>query len=938
MRSYTYAKLALTLACALGTGVSGFAQTPSPTADPDTNPRPRAAGDDDDVVVLETYEITGSFAGSLAAAAEMKQASSLVIEAISAEDIGKLPDISIAESLSRLPGLTTQRLNGRAQAIVIRGLNGDFSTALLNGRQQVSSNSGRSVEFDQYPAELLSGVVVYKSTDAALVGQGLSGTVDLQTLRPLRYGRRAAAVSAFYEWTSMKPSNADGDRGNMRGTLSYVDQFADNTVGVAIGITRSKRPGQGEQFNSWGYDTGSSFGGTEIEGGPASLMGGAKPFVRTSELDRDAYMGVLEFAPNENVHSTLDLYYTDFKEIQILRGIELPLSPNWGTYTSLEPGYVIDRGLITEATLSNFFGVVRNDYVSRDDDLFAGGWNLQIGNKDGWRATLDLSYSRIKRVDFVLETYSGYGINGVGTPDTIGYRLSPNGGAGATFTHQLDYSNGSLMRLGMPQGWGMDSTSRPSGQHGFVKGPIARDELSQYKFSVDRPLERFFSRFEAGVAFNKRDKFETESGPNGMEGYFLQLKDGASSAPMPESVGTTDLSFIGMGKLYSYDPLKLYRTNFYDKIANNDPTKMANNWDVEEKVLLGYAKLDFDHKFGSLPVSGNIGAQVISTDQTAAGQAINTGSLEIENVTGKHDYVDFVPSLNLSFHITEQDTVRLSLARQLARQPMNDMRAGSTYSFDASKALSTDVENSPWSASGGNPKLEPWRSNSIDLSVEHYFKDQMGYVAMSAFYKDLVSYTYNEKQLMDFTGLPTGVTGVTPAIFEGYNTVPQNGQGGYIRGIEFSVSLPGEKFTPVLKGFGVFASASFFKSSVRPDLNNPATPLVGLSDRVQTGTLYYERGGFSARVSARYRSDYRGDIATFGPRGAVYRNLQAETVVDAQVSYTFKSGALEGVALIAQAYNLTDEPLVASSGDDIRFIQDYQKYGTNYSLGVSYKF
>ena len=890
----------------------------------------KTSNTEDKAVVLDTFTVTSGFASSLAAAAEEKQKLGLITEVIHAEDIGKLPDISIAESLTRLPGLTTQRLNGRAQAIVIRGLNGDFSTALLNGRQQVSTNSGRSVEFDQYPAELLNNVVVYKATDASLVGQGLSGTVDLQTVRPLSFGRRAVAVSTFYEWTGMKPSNADGERGGFRETLSYIDTFANRKVGIAFGVSNSVRPGQGEQFNSWGYD-GSFPGG-------ANLMGGAKPFVRTSEIKRDAYMAVIELAPSDFVHSTVDLFYSNFHENQKLRGIEMPLSPNWGTYAVLQPGYTVQDGLITDATLTNFYGVVRNDFAKRDDHLFAGGWNVTIGDKDGWKADLDLSYSRVRRVDFVLETYSGYGVNGVGTPDTITYHLAPDGGAGATFTHLLDYSDGTKLRLGMPQGWGVDSASRPSGQHGFVKGPIARDQLSQYKAAVEHPLHGLFSRFELGAVFNKRDKYETESGPNGMEGYFLQLKNGASSAPMPASVGLTDLSFIGMGKLYSYDPMALYESGFYDKIANNDPTKMANNWSVDEKVSIAYAKLDIDHKIGPLPVTGNLGAQVMQTEQNSSGQAINRSSLAIDNVSASHKYTDFVPSLNLNFHVTPADSIRMSAARQLARQPMNDMRAGSTYSFDVNKAASTDVQNSPWSAEGGNPDLEPWRSNSYDISFEHYFKDNQGYIAVAGFYKDLVSYTYNAKVLKDFTGLPTGVTGVTPAIYEGYNTVPMNGQGGMIKGVELSISLPGEKFAHALKGFGVLASASFFKSSIQPDLNNPATSLVGLSDRVRSATVYYERAGFSARISARYRSAYRGDIATFGPRGAVYRNLQPETVVDAQVSYTFRKGPLKDLALIVQAYNLTDEPLVASSGADVRFVQDYQKYGANYSVGASYKF
>jgi len=892
--------------------------------EPDSDQRPS----NDEPYVLADFTVTSGFASSLAAATEEKQRLTVISEVIHAEDIGKLPDISIAESLTRLPGLTTQRLNGRAQAIVIRGLNGDFSTALLNGRQQVSTASGRSVEFDQYPAELLNNVVVYKSTDASLVGQGLSGTVDLQTVRPLSFGRRAIAASVFYEWTDMAPLNPDSDRGGFRETLSYIDQFNDRKVGIAFGVSNSVRPGQGEQFNSWGYDSG--FGGD-------SLMGGAKPFVRSSEIRRDAYMGVIEFKPNETFHSTIDLFYSNFHEDQKLRGIEMPLSPNWGTYAVLEPGYTVEDGLITDATLTNFFGVARNDYAKRDDHLFAGGWNFVIGPEEGWRLNLDLSHSRVKRTDFVLETYSGYGVNGVGTPDTITYHLAPDGGAGATFEHQLDYSDGSAMRLGMPQGWGV-SDDRPSGQHGFVKGPIAEDKLTQYKASIEHPLPVFFNRFELGLVFNQREKYETESGPNGMEGFFLQLPNGASSAPMPESIGTADLSFIGMGELYAYDPVALYENGFYDKIPNNDPARMSNNWDVEEKISIAFLKLDIDHKLGRIPLTGNLGVQVIHTEQNSRGQAINTGSLTVDTVTGSHDYTDFVPSLNLNFHLTDRDSLRVSAARQLARQPMNDMRAGSTFSFDRDKAGATELENSPWSAEGGNPELEPWRSNSFDVSLEHYFADSKGYVAVAAFYKDLVSYTYNAKIVKDFTGYPTGAEGVEPVLWEGYSTVPTNGQGGMIKGLEFTLSIAGEKFTPVLKGFGVIASASFFKSSIQPDLGNPATPLVGLSDQVRSGTVYYERGGFSARISARFRNEYRGDIATFGPRGAVYRNLQPETVVDAQVSYTFQRGPLKNLAIIAQAYNLTDEPLVATSGADTRYIQDYQEYGANYSLGVSYKF
>ncbi|MBP7136154.1 MAG: TonB-dependent receptor plug domain-containing protein, partial [Sphingomonadaceae bacterium] len=108
---------------------------------------------DENAVVEDDGEIivTGLRYG-LATSLNTKREELSIVEAVSAEDIGKLPDVSIAESISRLPGLTTQRVNGRAQVISIRGMAPDFSTTLLNGRQQASSGDNRGVEFDQYPS------------------------------------------------------------------------------------------------------------------------------------------------------------------------------------------------------------------------------------------------------------------------------------------------------------------------------------------------------------------------------------------------------------------------------------------------------------------------------------------------------------------------------------------------------------------------------------------------------------------------------------------------------------------------------------------------------------------------------------------------------------------------------------------------------------------
>ena len=191
--------------------------------------------------VIEEVVVTG-FRASLLNSMATKRNSELIVEAISAEDIGKLPDNSIAEALTRLTGLAGQRLNGRQQVISIRGLAPDFSTALLNGRQQVSAGDNRGVEFDQYPSELLQGVVVYKTPDASLTGQGLAGTVDMRTVSPLDYDERVVVVNARYEMNEYGAINPEIDDAGWRYTGSYIDRNAAGTVGLALAFPTSTRP------------------------------------------------------------------------------------------------------------------------------------------------------------------------------------------------------------------------------------------------------------------------------------------------------------------------------------------------------------------------------------------------------------------------------------------------------------------------------------------------------------------------------------------------------------------------------------------------------------------------------------------------------------------------------------------------------------------------
>ncbi|WP_336314648.1 TonB-dependent receptor plug domain-containing protein [Sphingomonas koreensis] len=182
---------------------------------------PAFAQDSEQPAAEEGPEVTVTgFRRAIETAVATKRDSNQIVESVSAEDIGKLPDNSIAEAIARLPGLTAQRLDGRAQVISVRGLSPDFAATLLNGREQVTTGDNRGVEFDQYPSELMGAVDVYKTPFAGLVGQGLSGTINLRTIRPLDYGKRVLGVNARGEIVSTGKLNTGSKDKGYRASLT----------------------------------------------------------------------------------------------------------------------------------------------------------------------------------------------------------------------------------------------------------------------------------------------------------------------------------------------------------------------------------------------------------------------------------------------------------------------------------------------------------------------------------------------------------------------------------------------------------------------------------------------------------------------------------------------------------------------------------------------
>ncbi|KGM53522.1 hypothetical protein N800_07440 [Lysobacter daejeonensis GH1-9] len=864
----------------------------------------------DEASTLDKVTVTGIRVG-IERAIETKQSADVIVEAISAEDIGKLPDQSIAESIARLPGLTAQRVAGRASTISIRGLAEDFGTTLLNGREQVSVGHNRGAEFDQYPSELLSAVVVHKTVDAGLIGQGLSGTVNLKTVRPLDFAERVAAFNVRGEKNSLGELNPGYDDMGFRASASYIDQFLDDKLGVAIGYAHMDSPGQANRWEAWGYPT--DFPGA----GGNAVIGGSKSIASSTESERDGLMGVLEFKPSDRYSTVLDLFYSEFDKSETSRFIEAPLG--WGNRNEITlTNPVIRDGMVVGGTFNNVRPVLRNDLNTQDDKIFAAGWNHKFRFNDQWTATADLSWSKAEREEMLLETYAGLGHVTQGNTANVDFTIDTATGL-PHFTYDVDLADPANVVLTDPAGWG---------QAGFVKFPSVEDELTSLRVGAERSFDDgIFSSVEFGANRAEREKTRR----SGLEA-FLRVPNGGLSMPIPGSAinDPADLGFTGIPGSISYDIMQVY--GLYEIDPHSHPDIRNKNWTVNEDTTTGYVKWNINTDVGSTSLRGNVGLQVVRVDQSSDGLIVPFSDADAPvPLTGGAVHTDVLPSLNLAFGLAHDQTLRIGLGEQMARPRMDQMRANQNVE------VKTDRGPIPvWYASGGNPELEPWRATALDVSYEKYFADR-GYVSLAAFHKDLHSWVMEVEEFgYDFTGYEP--RGLMPPSNIGYFKAPRNVNGGIIYGFEAAVSMPFDLLWAPLDGFGVQASYSNTHSRVTPFENEPAIQLPGLSREVSNITLYYEKYGFSARVSQRKRSSFLGEVQGFGGDRSP-RYIQGEEIIDAQLGYTFGEGtSLAGLSLLLQVNNLDNEPYRETFDADGNQPRMYNEYGRQVLLGASYRF
>jgi iron complex outermembrane receptor protein len=889
--------------------------------------------------VIPSVTVTGIRQG-IEAAISIKKNSNSIVEAISAEDIGKLPDSSVAESISRLPGVTAQRSrnSGKASDISVRGLSPSFNGTLLNGREMASTGNARSPEFDLFPAELMGSVLIYKTPDASVVGQGLASTIDLRTVQPLDFGKRVLAASV--KKTRLGVGSGGDEGSGKRYTFSYIDQFANRTIGIALGLTKyDETSGATRKFDSWGgWMPTLPYNGQDVK-----LPGGFTADTEVQKNSRDGAFASLQFRPNKNFRSTVDLFYSSGSTSLKKTGLEGAIGGNNnGAYDpdGVLQNVTVVNGVAASGTLTNYKAVVRNHIEGADDDLKTIGWNNEWRIND-WTTSADLTWSKATKQSSRYETTAGLPGNAK-TLDTISWTgFNGSNFTDVHYTTGLNYADRNVARLTDVDGW---SGGASSPQAGYVALPHIEDTVKSIRLQAKHAVEWGpVSNLTVGYNLTKRDKART-----GDEGR-LVIKGGDPFGTAAVPGGETATAGLSGLQVVSWNPMGSLGT-IYELAPKVDADILNKFWNVSEKVNTTYFMGDLDGKLAGLNYRGNVGAQVVYTQQTGGGYTVDlakcTGNTAAtcpgKAVSDGANYWDVLPSLNLGFDLTHDQLLRVGLAKVLSRANLDDMRASQNFSVNTSGPFPL------LTGSGGNPQLKPFRAKAFDLSYEKYF-GKKGYISVAGFYKKLDTYILRTPRSFDFGPYVTSTTplpasGPFAGKTTGLLTQPINGEGGNIHGFEVAVNLPFSMFTSYLDGFGVMVNHSDTSSGVElpafgfANVQSPklTIPLPGLSKKVTNLRLYYEKAGFQIAAAARKRSDFLGQVSDYQDNQQL-TFVKGETVVDLQASYEVQTGYLKGASLYVQANNWNNAPYQEFT-ENSNSVTNKFVYGRTYQFGLGYKF
>lgn len=886
---------------------------------------------------------------------QTKRATATIVDAVVNDEIGALPDQSVGETLERITGVTADRFKGSASEISVRGLGPFLGFSTLNGREVSSGGGDRAVSFQQFPSELVNGVLVYKTQSADFVEGGISGSIELRTMRPLDYGKKRfqAELRGVYN-----PKNADvkgQDDLGYRGSASYVDQFETKLgdVGVALGYSRTKSS-QPEDF----YTASSSFQPcntinttpTAVTGGLAgsncsytaanAAAGNKTYFVSNSytfrqlatDDERDAFMGGLQWKPNDVWNVNLDLQLSSRTSIENRRDLTIAEGRR-----GVQPLEVAANGALLRYAGNSYLeniGLQR----TRKEDYTGGG--LAIERKsDRLTWTTDLSYSKTHReqVDFAGRLRSNT-LAGPGGRVAYVFDQKTDGMPAITFVTPIDLNNAALFTT---NGYARRQAEERTDEIAAVR----TDAL--YRFG-----EGFIESVKGGVRYsdhhrvadlsndNNVDPLDPVTGPALMAAANANCRQAFPQKNWGEGSGSTITSWA------TFDARCLYKTfTGSDDLGPLKDSRSADDIDMREKIASAYLMANYRGALFDKEISGNFGVRVVHTKIDSSGwrgayTAVNSGGfIVLQPIAGTFDpvniknaFTNVLPSLNFNMDLSDQWRLRVGISKSIARPNIEDMGAGRNLVTDPNGVT---VEDAIAGISGGNPRLEPLKSWNGDVSIEWYVNPDTS-VSMAVFYKKLqaaITPAYAGSLVESIV-----IDGKTYSLPVAQAT---NGDGSaYLAGIELTGQHAFTYLPGWLDGFGVIGSITIADSDFKyedPSAVNAALPLrgftaaadvIGLSKYSGSATAYWEKDGASIRAVYKFRDDY------FKPSGlTANRYVKGVGYMDVSASYDVN----KHLQLKFQALNVLDQQQVMWRPVE-GSIAESSFFGPSYMFGVRYRY
>ena len=905
------------LALSIGLALSGttLAQDPAPTAATD----------------LDTVTVTG-YRASVEKALDIKRSESGVVDAIVAEDIGKFPDLNLAESLQRVPGVVITREAGEGRNISVRGLGPDFTRVRINGMEALTTvgagdqsggtNRGRGFDFNVFASDLFSQLIVRKTASADVEEGSLGATVDLRTARPFDYDGYTFAASGQASY------NAMAEKADPRVAALISNTWADGTFGGLLSVAYSERQALEEGSNTGRWANGPSNGNFSASS-PFTAARSANVyhprFPRYVQMEHEqkrlGVTGTLQWKPTDATEISLDALYSKIDAERDEHYIEA-ISFSRGTSSTPrlvgKPNMIVKDGVIENNALvyGEFDNVDirtenRHDEWSTEFKQIALNGQHRFGDDFTLSGKVGISRSKHEnpiQTTIIMDKYDvdgySYDYRGNSRFPKLNYGIDPTNPAGwelAEIRLRPQYVDNDFDTGQVDFNWNISPGFRLKG------GILAKN----YTFST--------------VELRRASELAVPNFPNGTK---IVPVDMTQQAGLKGITGTPDQWVVPNLDAIA-DQFDIYSNSGIFAVAPR-----ANNVrSVDEEDRGGYLMGEFSTDLGSIPFSGNFGVRYVKTKQSSTGlSTLATGTV---STTVDRSYDDTLPSFNVVAEVAPDFLIRLGAAKVMSRPGLGSLTPGATVA----------VAGGARTISSGNPNLDPIRATNVDLGFEWYFSEG-AMAGIGLFYKDIESFVQTTREVAPYSasGLPAELligTGASPADDFTY-TKPVNTPGGELHGVEANYTQPFTFLPGNWSNLGIQLNYTWVESQIQY-INSSGQPvmkadLTGLSKSSWNATLFYEGKVFSGRVSATNRDDYLtqvpGTEAGFNVDGT--HGMTGTTFIDASIRYAISDKlelSLEGMNLTNEA---SDEWVYSPATG--RLPLQYTETGRQFMLGARYKF